>query len=403
MKNASKSKSVFPKELLNASISERLNYFKTRAIVTHERMEEVIEEIIEAAGSMCDQNLLLLIGPTGVGKTEGLKEAVQRAIAFHRAKAEAKPHVIPAIFVEADAPDKGNFDWRAFYEAGLMELGAPLIDSTLDCKKRLAGDNIINTIAPEENHRISKAGALRKRFRNTVRGRETLLVGIDEAVNLLQVHSTRNKQHRDDLMRASGSSVRSLVNKSTATVVLAGAFDFYALASSSGQLTRRSHVIYFQEYQNTTNDIRAFSRALLGLLAHLPIKHELDPEEIGAEIFIQSLGCVGIVKTMLQRALMKALNRRKCLDLKILRSCYYSKTRLDVMHEEMIQGGKKIQELLQASDFDDWLTKTPDKPAKVEPDPPRKRTTRLKPFEKKPSRRWKQHPHMANNQQEAND
>lgn len=390
MKNAPEIKSMFPKELLNAPTSERLRYFKKQAVVTHPRMEEAVEEILEAVGSMCDQNLVLLVGPTGVGKTEALKEAVRRAVVERESEVRSKAHVVPAIFVEADAPDRGNFDWRAFYEAGLAELGAPLIGSTLPHAPRIAHDQVIQTIAPEDHHRGPSVSALRGRFRDSVLRRETALVGIDEAVNLLQVHSTRNQQNRNDLLRASGSSIRSLVNKSTATIVLAGAFDFYELARSSAQLARRSHVVYFQEYGDSAKDMQGFSSALLGLLAHLPIEHALDPNELGAELFIQGVGCVGVVKTILQRALMKALNRGKPLDPNILRSCYYSKAKLEVMRREMLQGGAQVRELLKASEFEEWLAKPPAKPAEDKPEQVAKPSSRRgKPFENKPSRRWR--------------
>lgn len=391
MNNATKVEPLFPRELLNAPTSERLRYFKEKAIVTHPRMDEVVDEILEAAGSMCDQNLILLVGPSGVGKSECLKEAVRRAVAERMSEALSKSHVVPAIFIEADAPERGNFDWRDFYATGLTELSTPLIGSTLPCTQRIAHDQIIETLAVEDNHRSPKASTLRLRFRNTLRRRETVLVGVDEAVNLLQVRSTRNKQNRKDLLLAAGSSVRSLVNKATATIVLAGAFDFYDLASSTAQLARRSYIVYFQEYGNSAKDMEGFSRALLGLFAHLPIKHALDPEKLAAELFIQSLGCVGVVKTILQRALMKALNRKKPLDPNILRSCYYPKSKLDVMRQEMQQGGAKVRELLETSEFEEWLAESLTKPTHDEPKQvPKSSTRRNKPFEKRPSRRWRQ-------------
>jgi hypothetical protein len=391
MNNATKVEPLFPRELLNAPTSERLRYFKEKAIVTHPRMDEVVDEILEAVGSMCDQNLVLLVGPSGVGKTEALKEAVRRAVVERELEAQSKAHMVPAIFIEADAPDRGNFDWRVFYETGLAELGVPLIGSTLPYVPRIAHDQVIETLAVEDNHRSPTASALRGRFRNTLRHRETALVGVDEAVNLLQVRSTRNKQNRKDLLLAAGSSVRSLVNKATATIVLAGAFDFYDLASSTAQLARRSYIVYFQEYGKSAEDMEGFSRALLGLFAHLPIKHALDPGELAAELFIQSLGCVGVVKTILQRALMKALNRKKPLDPNILRSCYYPKSKLDVMRQEMFQGGANVRELLKASEFNEWLAKPPAKPADGKPKQvARSSARRNKPFEKRPSRRWRQ-------------
>lgn len=389
MKSETKIKPMFPKELLDATASERLRYFKKEAVVTHSRMEEAATEILEAVGSMCDQNLILLVGPTGVGKTEALRAAVRRAVDERRAEVESKPHIIPAIFVEADAPDRGNFDWRLFYEAGLAELAAPLIGSTLEHRERLVGDKIIETLAPDDHHRAPTTGALRRRFRDTLQRRETALVGVDEAVNLLQVHSSRNEKHRRELLRAAGGSVRSLVNKSAATIVLAGAFDFYELASASAQLARRSHVVYFQEYRDSPEDIREFSRALLGLFAHLPIRHSLDPVELGAELFVQGLGCVGVVKTLLQIALMKALNRGKPLDPNVLRSCYYSKAQLELMRQEMLVGGTKVQDLLKAPEFEEWLAKPAAKPAEDKPRRLAKSSTRRKPFENKPSRRWK--------------
>lgn len=81
-------------------------------------------------------------------------------------------------------------------------------------------------------------------------------------------------------------------------------------------------------------------------VSHLPIEHGLDPGKYATELFLQSLGCIGILKNILSNALLKALSRKSALTIDLVRGCFFTAAQLDVMRQEMELGIAKVRELM---------------------------------------------------------
>jgi type II secretory ATPase GspE/PulE/Tfp pilus assembly ATPase PilB-like protein len=58
----------FPRSLLEQSIDVRRHYFETK-VVAHLRLKEVYEALLHAIRYPAGISLILVFGPTGVGKT----------------------------------------------------------------------------------------------------------------------------------------------------------------------------------------------------------------------------------------------------------------------------------------------------------------------------------------------
>jgi hypothetical protein len=103
----------YPESLLTATAAERLAYFGSRdLIIEHPLLTELLKLLVSAVHPGLDQNVILLIGPTGVGKSVLLHLAIRQMLKDWFERFPEDRVGIPGIFVEADAPDKGNFDFR---------------------------------------------------------------------------------------------------------------------------------------------------------------------------------------------------------------------------------------------------------------------------------------------------
>ena len=67
---------------------------------------------------------------------------------------------------------------------------------------------------------------------------------------------------------------------------MGGAYDFLELTMGSGQLARRSFIVHMPPYKIEKVSLEGFATALVGLIAHLPIEHEIDPNEHATEFFL---------------------------------------------------------------------------------------------------------------------
>lgn len=380
-------RSLYPPHLLTASATEKLGYFSRQdLIVDHPILRTTLSRIHSACDPGLDQNTVLLVGPSGVGKTALLRIAVAQQNRLFAAKDERSLIEVPAIFVEADGPERGNFDFKEFYISALNELSAPLVDQTLPLVTRTAGIKTIKTIAPELAGRSPGTGALRSRLRNELALRNTKIMAIDEAVNILKVRSWKNEADKREKIIGQAATVRSLVNKSSSLLILAGAFDFFDLVNYTGQLARRCQTIYFPPYTETADGIKNYTEGLIGLLAHLPARLEVTPREIAKECFLGSFGCIGITRTLLHRWLKKSLDENRPLDKPLLLSCFFTKAAAETMRSEQKEGKERMEDHLQEDSYvNKHLRTTKAEPKATGRD---KKARPPKPGQTAPDRRW---------------
>lgn len=321
------------------SIKERLAYFNSPdLVVNHPELDRVVARLIWATQSVGDQNVLLLIGPTGVGKTAALKLAVARMNAKIDSGEDPDPHAVPAMIIMAEPGEGRRFDYKHFYSSILAIIGEVAIERSLPLISRMAGLHTFVTVDPRPASWLSPSSALRMRVQNTLIKRSVLLLAIDEAVNLLIPSSSGSQNERRRQIVANAAVVRSLVNKSPTCLVLAGAYDFFDLTTQTGQLARRGDIVRFKEYEATPTGLYEFSIAWLGLVLHLPAKHDLEDPAYPAEMFVQCCGCIGLAKTILVKALRDALNNEVPVTQELVRQHYFSGPALARIRKEIEEG-----------------------------------------------------------------
>src|SRR5260370_6177246 len=114
----------FPRDLLTQPIASRLRYFETK-VVAHQRLKEVHATLLHAIRHPVGASLILVFGPTGVGKTT-LRQRIERQLLEDVVSGSTtNPGHIPVVTMEAPSPDSGSFHWKDSYTRALLPLDAP--------------------------------------------------------------------------------------------------------------------------------------------------------------------------------------------------------------------------------------------------------------------------------------
>jgi hypothetical protein len=373
----------FPQDLLQASIDRRMEYFVKEVIVDHPILHEKLDEADQQAYPLLEKPLILLLGGAGVGKTALLNKLVERRVSRRASEMVRNRQIVPAILVEVRAPDKGGFRFAPLYRDALAQMSAPLIEQTLPFVERVAREKLIRSIAVEQSRQRLSPDALEQRFSQNLIERQVEVACFDEAINIFKVGRVRSERDRIEQLREQADKLKTFGNTTPASLVLAGAYDFFELTLSSAQIARRSVIVHMEPYTMQEVSLRGFVEALVGLLSHLPIRHEINASEHATELFLQSLGCVGLLKNILSEALLRALATGKPLTMHLVRAHYFSAAQLGVMRREMEVGIKRVREIMTNSQLARNAEHTVNLPAL-----PEKRANRpLLPGETSPSHR----------------
>jgi len=118
--------SGFPRELLQQPIDIRRQYFESK-VIAHQQLKKTYEALLHAIRNPSGTTLILLVGPTGAGKTTLRSRIVKQLIEDARDNPSLTRGHIPVIAMEAPSPDSGSFSWRDYFTRALLEASEPLL------------------------------------------------------------------------------------------------------------------------------------------------------------------------------------------------------------------------------------------------------------------------------------
>lgn len=302
----------------------------SRLRIKHTRIDDVMRETRTLIYPGSQNDMLLVCGPTGVGKSTLARYLVEDATQEAAPRMAIDAGLIPTIYVEAPSSGERKFSWRLFYHKILTaldgKLDAPKVDYYVD-------QDTNQMIRPRTLARNTLA-AIRTAVESTLRSRGTQTLIIDEAAHLMQAGGGQLQNHLDTL--------KSLANNSGVQIVLVGSYDLYQLMSLSGQLARRTHVIHFERYrEDREDDVRAFKACVKRFQDKLPDLWEDRLMLYCAELQQNTLGCIGTLSSVLTRAALLARQTGGWSE-DALRRALLTQGQYQQILEEVLEGERAI-------------------------------------------------------------
>ncbi|HWD93695.1 MAG TPA: ATP-binding protein [Verrucomicrobiae bacterium] len=309
------------------SINHLMAEFEAK-VMAHPILKQVRSELLEQIHAPAGQAISAIVGPTGAGKSTLSNHIEKEILLENEEDMRADPGYIPIVRLEVPAPELSRPSWGDFYKRTLTELKEPLIEQK-------------GTDLPEMAGRKSAKGRsvpdLRRAVENSFRYRRTRAFLVDEAQHLTRVPHGR---HLKDQME----TIKSIANLSRVKIILIGTYELLDLLSLNGQSARRTGAIHFSRYRYEVSDeLKAFQNIVGMFQSRLPLPCEPSLVDQTETMYMGTLGCVGLLKDWLSRALWRALKEGSGkLTIAHLRASAYHTSSLKKIAEEIREGESRL-------------------------------------------------------------
>ena len=291
-------KQSFPRELLEQPSSAR-RLFKAYT-VAHPFLAQSDEKIQERSTRTGRCVAHFHHWPNRGGENNVVDLIEQRLLRHAQDQLSHDPDYVPVIKLDAMAPSARQFRWPDFYTRALMAVSEPLIDYKVER----------GAVLPVFNERMGRhvpprlvgdAAALQRSWEQVLKYRRPEAILIDEAQHFAKTAGgTRLEDQLDH--------IKSLAIATETIHILAGTYDLLLFRNLNAQLSRRSIDIHFARYDATKPEERkAFQRALLTFQRHLPLEKAPNLMQQWEICCAHTVGCVGLLKDWLTKALAEAL------------------------------------------------------------------------------------------------
>jgi AAA domain-containing protein len=328
----------FPKELLKADKKQRRKYFSD-LVIAHPLLVETFRAVSTEIQQADPGSLIFVFGPAGAGKSTLARKVKEQVTADLLSELNEDRGRYPVVMTELWAQDSGNYNLRDLYRGLLDSMREPCVDS----KVIIEDGNDGSWIEIMRRHRKAGSLELRNATLKAFEFRRPSAVLIDEAQHLATVSSGRKVYDQLD-------AVKSLANKAQLPIVLFGTYQLLPFRNLSGQLSRRSSDIHLRRYNSkVASELTAFINVVGSFQQHLPLEREPDLVTHWDYLYERSIGCVGVLKSWLLKALISALRQdSSTIELKHLETTALSVAQCDKMATEALEGEGKLTETTRA-------------------------------------------------------
>lgn len=289
----------FPLELLDASKKERLDYYDNYTMA-HPLLDKAFEALKPLIRHCGETQLIMIVGPTGVGKTK-LRQLAEKWIIEELWKSiQTNPGHIAVASVEAVLQKSGLFNAKDHLKRCLYALHEPEV--FIKNKINYGVDGVYRT---EEGNLAIKSRIIESdlgwALEQALKHRHPQIFFIDEAHHMLAFTSGRRLTEVPE-------AIKSLANRTGVLHGLIGTYRMLDLHDIGDQLSRRSIYIHLPRYDaKYSEDIEDWQSIIWNFQTQIPIEEEPDFESHWEYLYARSLGCVGILKNWTRNAFADAM------------------------------------------------------------------------------------------------
>src|SRR6266581_1656569 len=277
---------------------ERLQAFKR--IIAHPHLESTDKDLRRAIQEPGGASIINVFGPARVGKSTMMYHVIRTIILEMLPLLQQDRERVPLLSLMPRPPLSGYFNWKDFFQDGLVAFDEPLIDHKIAFDTEDDEGQSVESRSKRKPPEGTK-DALRQSFETAAKRRRPVAIFIDEAQHLGKVSSERQLQNQLDC-------IKSLAENTGTIIVLIGTYQLLPLRNLSAQLIGRSLDIHFPRYRSTEKELSQFKNVLRTFQDALPFVEETDILLKHWEFcYERSIGCVGNLRLMLVRAVHAAL------------------------------------------------------------------------------------------------
>src|SRR2546421_1218456 len=315
----------FPLELLAQSAETRLEYFEQRCLISHPRLQEALETILqsicppgEGVSTRRPGTMSLVIGPSRVGKTTLIRLLEEQLLLKSKALMASDPSFMPFASILAAGSGANRFEWAEYYRAVLRALQDPFVDGK------------VARIATRE---------LREAMETALKERKPLAIIVDEAHHLAEAA-------RGSRLQSQLNHLKHFENATGVSHILVGTYEMRPFRKANAQLACRSVDGHFPRYDATIDtDAQMFQSVVWALQRQLPVEKEPELLDHWEFLYARSIGCIGLLKMHLNRALNLALaEKAKTVTLAHLRKTAPSETRVELALRNALESEAELTE-----------------------------------------------------------
>ncbi len=279
----------FPEALLHMSDDTRLSYFKEQ-LFAHPKLQNALDKSYSLVTGQAGPDILIVTGPSGVGKTTLLKRLEEMILEEHAEQMQVEKDFMPVIRIDACAPLQTKFKWSDFYTRLLLKMDEHTVQYKLPF-----GYSMYDLIDSPRDLISKKATpeALQRCAENCLHYRKTKVLLIDEAGVMLLKGKDSSPDHLFEL-------IKTFSINSGAQIVLCGTYRLLEILELSPQLIRRSRIVHMERYSNgSEDDKKAFANILRSFGKKLPMDNAPNLASHADSFYLKSVGCVGILHDLL--------------------------------------------------------------------------------------------------------
>ena len=244
----------FPPDLLALPVGARLEYFEQRCLISHPRLQEALEATLQAicppgegTSTRRPGTMVLVIGPSRVGKTTLIRLLEERLVARTKALMVFDPSFMPFASITASGPGTGRFEWAEYYRAVLRALHDPFVDGKVA--------------------RI-RVRELREAMETALCERSPLAIIVDEAHHLAEAAKGSHLQSQLN-------HLKHFENVTGVSHILVGTYEMRPFRKVNAQLACRSIDVHFPRYDAANEEeAQLFRSVLWALQRQLPVLEE---------------------------------------------------------------------------------------------------------------------------------
>lgn len=303
-----------------------INAFK-EITLSHPHLTLTIKRLGLAINQAERGSMVFMFGPTGVGKSTLASHMREKLDKDFRPEDGFNQSTIPAAVIEAPYSDARQFSWKEFYRRALATLNDPLAHKKVD-------DPRCSAFAWQARSDPRAPGhELRLAFENALHYRKVRVLIIDEAQHIAKGTSVSGLQEQLDY-------IKSLANLTGTVIVLVGTYELLSFRNLSGQLSRRSIDVHFPRYRlDAPEEYRIFGSVVRSFASKLPIPCDFKMTDVVEDLYVGSLGCVGILNGWLIKTIKQAVEEGDgIIRMRDLTESMYSHDQMSKMIDEVLEG-----------------------------------------------------------------